>query len=181
MNHPTIIIIQHDYFRLFMYCYYLFLLFSVGEDQANIATVLAIPYLLRLMHTFTIAGSRKPVDPTRAQVSNSFLPIVPTVGDIPSYYLKRVEHISSYLESIVPYIIAVGSTWKEIKQYDLVLTEDVRYTFNNLMHALVALYKIFWVFDLPYPKKSQSMWMFVRQFLIWNLNMIQWEPLNKNF
>lgn len=143
--------------------YFSYFYFAVGEEQANISTLLSIPFLLRRMHTFTIPGSRKPVNPTRLQVSRSFLPIVPTVGDIPSHHLERLAHISLYQEAIVPYIVAVGPSWKEIQQYDIVLTEDVRYSFDKIIPALVVLFKIMWSFDVPYPKESQSVWMFVQK------------------
>ncbi|XP_017301226.1 uncharacterized protein LOC108252884 isoform X3 [Diaphorina citri] len=36
-----------------------------GEEQASLASLLSISYLLRRMNTFTVKGSRKPVNPTQ--------------------------------------------------------------------------------------------------------------------
>lgn len=76
---------------------------------------------------------------------------------------ERIQHIELYKEIIVPFIVAVGPSWKEVQQYDIVVTKDVRYTFDKFVPALMVLYEILWVFDLPYPKKCTPVWMVIQR------------------
>lgn len=94
-----------------------------------------------------------------------FLPIVPTVSDIGAHKLRCLEHITNNKNIFLPYVVAVGSSWNNIQQYFLVLTDNIRYTFSSIIPAFIALYKILWAFDLPYPKDSQPIWMFIQRAL----------------
>ncbi|KAI5742005.1 hypothetical protein M8J77_002088 [Diaphorina citri] len=101
---------------------------TVGEDEADVATFQAITYLLRRMHTFSVQGAKKKtVNPSRDQVLNSFLPHVPTVGDIPACLClaTRTKHVESFKEFVVPFIVAVGPSWRQVQQYDLVISKTV--------------------------------------------------------
>lgn len=60
-------------------------------------------------------------------------------------------------------MVAVGGNWKNVQQYEIIVTSKVNYTFASVIPALVALYKILWVLDLPYPKESYPVWMFVQR------------------
>ncbi|KAI5717726.1 hypothetical protein M8J77_010239 [Diaphorina citri] len=139
---------------------------TVGEDEADVATFQAITYLLRRMHTFSVQGAKKKtVNPSRDQVLNSFLPHVPTVGDIPACLClaTRTKHVESFKEFVVPFIVAVGPSWRQVQQYDLVISKTVSYTFDKFLPALVVLYKILGVFDLPYAKESLPVWMVIQR------------------
>ncbi|KAI5746920.1 hypothetical protein M8J77_009051 [Diaphorina citri] len=139
---------------------------TVGEDEADLATFQAITYLLRRMHTFSVQeAKKKTVNPSRDQVLNSFLPHVPTVGDIPACLClaTRTKHVESFKEFVVPFIVAVGPSWRQVQQYDLVISKTVSYTFDKFLPALVVLYKILWVFDLPYAKESLPVWMVIQR------------------
>lgn len=75
----------------------------------------------------------------------------------------RTKHVESFKEFVVPFIVAVGPSWRQVQQYDLVISKTVSYTFDKFLPALVVLYKILWVFDLPYAKESLPVWMVIQR------------------
>ncbi|KAL1463834.1 hypothetical protein WDU94_015538 [Cyamophila willieti] len=104
---------------------------TIGEEQADAACFLAIPHLLSRMHTFTVKDSRTPINPSRNQVSNSFLPKVNTSSDILEYRIQREANHLKYKEPFIPFVVAVGQDWQSIQQYDLILSANVQYSFTQ--------------------------------------------------
>lgn len=59
-------------------------------------------------------------------------------------------------------MLAVGEDWQNIQQYHIILNENVQYSFTDITKAFETLFKILWVIDVPYPKESQPVWMFLQ-------------------
>ncbi|KAL1463835.1 hypothetical protein WDU94_015538 [Cyamophila willieti] len=101
------------------------------------------------MHTFTVKDSRTPINPSRNQVSNSFLPKVNTSSDILEYRIQREANHLKYKEPFIPFVVAVGQDWQSIQQYDLILSANVQYSFTQVTKAIETLFKIQSVIDIP--------------------------------
>lgn len=142
--------------------YHFTLFFSVGEEESNAACFLAIPQLLSRLHTFTMKDIRAPIKPSRKQVANSFLSKVSTCADIDEHRIQRKADHLKYKEPFIPYVLAVGEDWQNIQQYHIILNENVQYSFTDITKAFETLFKILWVIDVPYPKESQPVWMFLQ-------------------
>ncbi|XP_061728843.1 uncharacterized protein LOC133533810 isoform X1 [Cydia pomonella] len=134
-----------------------------GEEQANIATFLAVPLLLKQMHTVPVKGVRRPWNPSRLEVSNAFLSLVPSTSDLQSHFCKRKATLQEKKLPVLPYLVAIGACWQDVKQYDLLISEDIRYTFPSICKAISNTFKILWALDLPYSKDCAPVWMFIQR------------------
>lgn len=117
------------------------------------------------MHTIPVKGVKKPWNPSRVEVSNAFLSLVPSTSDLQTHCSERETKLALKKVPVLPFIVAVGSSWNDVKQYDLILTNDIRYTFNNIRDAVVNTFKILWALDLPYSKDCAPIWMFIQRSL----------------
>lgn len=145
--------------------FYLFVkfIFAVGEEQANVAAFLSIPLLLKQMHTIPVKGLKKQWNPSRTEVSSAFISLVPSVSDLKTYCSEREAKLTEKNLHALPYIVAVGPSWKDVAQYDLIISKDIRYTFSNVCDVISNAFKILWALDLPYPKECAPIWMFVQR------------------
>ncbi|XP_063545226.1 uncharacterized protein LOC134755163 [Cydia strobilella] len=134
-----------------------------GEEQANVATFLAVPLLLKQMHTVPVKGVRKPWNPSRLEVSNAFLSLVPSTSDLQSHFSERKATLQEKKLPVLPYLVAVGACWQDVTQYDLIISEDIRYTFPSICKAVSNTFKILWALDLPYSKDCAPVWMFIQR------------------
>ncbi|KAL4704923.1 hypothetical protein ACJJTC_009281 [Scirpophaga incertulas] len=136
---------------------------TCGEEQANVAAFLAIPLLLKQMHTIPVKGVRKPWHPSRSEVSNAFLSLVPSTSDLDKHYCDWEAKLKEKKIPLLPHIVAVGACWESIEQYDLIISKEVRYTFQNVCDAVTNTFKILWALDLPYSKDCVPIWMFIQR------------------
>ncbi|KAL4719813.1 hypothetical protein ACJJTC_005203 [Scirpophaga incertulas] len=134
-----------------------------GEEQANVAAFLAIPLLLKQMHTIPVKGVRKPWNPSRSEVSNAFLSLVPSTSDLDKHYCDWEAKLKEKKIPLLTHIVAVGACWESIEQYDQIISMEVRYTFQNVCDAVTNTFKILWALDLPYSKDCVPIWMFIQR------------------
>lgn len=63
-----------------------------------------------------------------------------------------------------PSIVAVGENQLNIKDF-FIYYDGTILKFNNFISCLDTCFKIFYVFDLEYPKQCQLIWTFVQTFI----------------
>lgn len=61
-----------------------------------------------------------------------------------------------------PYIIAVGASWTNISQYEVVVTKNIRYQFSDIKAAATTAFKIYFDLDIEYGDAALC-WMFVQR------------------
>lgn len=81
-----------------------------------------------------------------------------------SYVPKKINLVKEFCIwknlKLQPFIIFVNST---IPQF-CVVYDGIFYSFNNFLVALDVCFKIFFIFNLEYPKQSYKFWLFIQNF-----------------
>lgn len=141
---------------------YFLILFSVGEEQANVAAFLSIVTLLRQMPT--ICMPRKKVwKLSREEVRSGFLGRVATASDIERYCSDREALIKARGIPNQPFILAIGSSWSNVTQYEIVIHKGLRYQLFDICSAIKCTYNIYWALDCAYSKDAAPCWMFIQR------------------
>lgn len=134
----------------------------MGEEQANLAAFLAVANLLRQMHTVTVPR-KKVWKLSREEVRAGFIGLVSTAADILRYCEDREKLITAKGIPNQPYILAVGSSWANVTQYEIVINKTLRYQVPNIFSAIKYTFQVYWALDCAYPKDSAPCWMFVQR------------------
>lgn len=134
----------------------------MGEEQANVAAFLAIITLLRQMPTICIPR-KKVWKLSREEVRSSFLGRVTTASDIQRYCSDREALVAAKGIPNQPYILAVGSSWANIYQYEIVVHKELRYQLPDICSVIKHTYHIYWALDCAYAKDSAPCWMFIQR------------------
>ena len=61
-----------------------------------------------------------------------------------------------------PYILLAG---QEVKQYFIVVESNLHYEVHSLAKAFSALFAIYYVYDIAYPKQCSNSCLFIERFL----------------
>lgn len=119
-----------------------FILFSVGEEQANVAAFLSIITHLRQLPT--ICMPRKKVwKLSREEVRSGFLGRVATASDVERYCSDREALIKARGIPSQPFILAIGSSWSNVTQYEIVIHKGLRYQLFDICSAIKRTYNIY--------------------------------------
>jgi hypothetical protein len=146
----------------FVFLTYLIIYFSVGEEQANVATFLTIINLLRQMPTVNVPR-KKVWKLSREEVRSSFLGRVSTASDIERYCSDREAFVAAKGIPSLPYILAVGPSWASVFQYEIVIHKGLRYQVQDICSAIKYTFHIYWALDCAYPKDCAPCWMFIQR------------------
>lgn len=73
----------------------------------------------------------------------------------------------------VPCLLIIGNI-HDIKEI-FVLFYKIRYSFTSILRALDICFKIFFTFNLNYPKESETFWIFIEHFF-YELNQSNVKP-----
>lgn len=141
----------------------IFLFFIVGEEQSSVAALRCIPYLLKQIAPVPVKSKGKKWKPARSEVSRAFISYVSSPGDIERCINDRLKLIESKGIPFGLFIIAVGSSWSTITQYEVVVSKTVRYQFSNIKSALTTALKIYFALDIEYSADAAPCWMFVQR------------------
>lgn len=150
--------------------YYLFstlfpyLFFSVGEVQANVAALLSIVTLMRQMPTICVP-KKKVWKLSRDEVRNGFLPRVVPASEIETYFNQRQMLCIAKGIPNQPFILAVGPSWAQLTQYEIVVDVGLRYQLPSVSSTVMHTYNIYWALDYAYPRESASCWMLIQRIM----------------
>lgn len=89
------------------------------------------------------------------------------IGKCPQQLEDHLEFLTKQKQAIQPFILAVGDDIFSIKEI-FVYFDGVRFLFPNFLRAVDICYKIFYVFNLDFPKKSEMFWSFIQTFFYKN-------------
>lgn len=75
----------------------------------------------------------------------------------------HLEFLKNQKQAIQPFILTVGEDVLSIKEI-VVYFDGIRFTFCHFLRAVDICYKIFFLFNLDFPKKSQMFWTFIQTY-----------------
>lgn len=84
-------------------------------------------------------------------------------GNIERCIDDRVKVIKSKGIPFGLFIVAVGSSWSTITQYEVVVSKTVRYQFSDIKSAVAIALKIYFALDIEYSADASCCWMFVQR------------------
>lgn len=133
----------------------------MSEEAGDIAAIRGIPEIFS-------SPPRVSLDkPGVWQLSNAefsnFLVRVSQVDQLEDYKKEREELCSSKGMPYSPFIVAVGTSWSDIRQYVVVVSESISYTFTKIREALSVTYEIYWALFLPYPVDFTPCWLVIQR------------------
>lgn len=101
--------------------------------------------------------------PARIEVSQAFISYVTSPGDIERCIDDRITLTQNKGISLGPFIIAVGASWSNIAQYEVVVTKNVRYQCSDIRTALTTAFQIYFALDIEYAGDAALCWMFIQR------------------
>lgn len=117
---------------------------------------------MRQMPTINVPR-KKLWKPSREEVRAAFIAKVSTPAEIERFCTDREAYVLSKGIPEQPYIVAVGISWSQIIQYEVVIHKGLRYQLPNICSAISTAYEIYWALDCAYPKDSAPCWMFIQR------------------
>lgn len=159
--------------------YYAFISFFLGsEETKDIAAILglahlfpSVPFVPSLLLSETGEKSL-PWRPTRAEVTDGIVTLVPNSATVPDCIKTRVDKVGSKKLSVQPFLIAIGDSWSKVTHYHLHVTNGVSYVFTfeetHFRDVLEILYKTIWALGVRYPYESKANYNVIEKVLFLN-------------
>lgn len=129
--------------------------------MANLGGFLAIPYLLSV---FTVRSELKKWRLSQLEVRDNFIAHVSDEAHvIDELETKKADKETKRL-TLQPYIIAVGPTLAQVTSY-IVVIDNCRYSFENVMEAVDMCFKAVWMMNAAYASEAKFVWTFIQKAL----------------
>lgn len=139
---------------------YIFI-FTVGEVQADVAAVRALPNCFNSPPGVTTSTGE--TWKLRWEEFGTFLVRVSQPDQVHDYKEERQRVNVAKNQDFAPYVVAVGPSWTDIKQYLVIVSPNITYSFATIREALSITYEIYWVLFLPYSPDYKSCWMVIQR------------------
>lgn len=101
--------------------------------------------------------------PSQEDVRNSFIGRVDTVSEIDKFCDARTKLVKEKGIAEQPFIVAVGPSFSTVSHYELVMQKGMSYQFSDIVSAIRATYRLYWLLDSSYPRDCDMVWMFIQR------------------
>lgn len=92
-----------------------------------------------------------------------FIPRVSEPDQVLNYVTERAAKLGANSLPVQPYIVAVGLAWTEIKQYLLVVSPKITYSFPSIRQAIKVAFEVYWALFASYSLDYSMVWMVIQK------------------
>jgi hypothetical protein len=94
----------------------------------------------------------------------AFFILCPSVPSIDDMFNKKIESFYQMGMTIQPFIFSIGDSIENCQQF-VVALDHLRYPFQSYFDALFFLIRVYFVFNLSFPKYCSQVFEFLQKFL----------------